>query len=108
PDDFAGLADVARALNEVAASLTENEDPNLGPVKREPHPTYKKRPERPAVTPDDAGEAVMSDHPELGPVRMMKKKEPASPISIGEAMSEAIASRNAKKNGTPTPSTSST
>jgi hypothetical protein len=39
---------------------------------------------------------------------MMKKKEPAAPISIGEAMSEAIASRNAKKNGTPTPSTSST
>jgi hypothetical protein len=108
PDDFAGLADVARAMNEVAASLTENEDPNLGPVKREPHPTFKKRPERPAIEkpPDDV---EMSDHPELGPVRVMKKKEPSAPISIGEAMSEAIASRNAKKNGasTPTPQSSS-
>jgi hypothetical protein len=30
PEQFAGLAEVARAVNEVAASLTEGEDPNLG------------------------------------------------------------------------------
>src|SRR4051812_35074712 len=56
PDDFAGLGDVARALNEVAASLTEHDDPNLGPVKSQPHPTYRKRPERATPKPAAPGD----------------------------------------------------
>lgn len=74
PDDFAGLADVARALNEVAASLTESDDPNLGPVRSTPRTlptTHKVR--RPAR--DVAGPEI-SEHPDIGPVRVMKKTEP--------------------------------
>jgi hypothetical protein len=33
---FAGLADVARAANEVAAAMCEGDDPNLGPVIKKP------------------------------------------------------------------------
>jgi hypothetical protein len=68
PDDFAGLADVARALNEVAASMTEGEDPNLGPVRAQPRPGRPPRRE-------NVDDPLLSDHPELGPVRVMKKSE---------------------------------
>lgn len=43
PADFAGLADVARAVNDVGASLCENDDPNLGPVQRK----AREQPARP-------------------------------------------------------------
>lgn len=75
-DEFAGLADVARAMNEVAASLTEGDDPNLGPVRSEPRPghlpthTVKKQVPLPAI--DDDPE--VSAHPEIGPVRVLKKR----------------------------------
>jgi hypothetical protein len=71
PDDFAGLAGVARALNEVAASLTVDDDPNLGPVRS----TYRPRPvthvRRRELADDSTG-----DHPDVGPVRVIKKPEP--------------------------------
>ena len=106
-DDFAGLAEVARAMNEVAASLTESEDPNLGPVKSQPHPTFKKKIERPARKEPsvDFDDPEVSNHPELGQVRVMKKREGPSETTLGEAISEAIAAKNAKNgNGSRPPS----
>src|SRR4051794_8359192 len=44
-DDYTGgLTELARAVNEVGASLTEGEDPNLGPVRSEPRPQIRTRP----------------------------------------------------------------
>ncbi len=64
-DEFAGLADLARGVNEVAASLTEHEDANLGPVHSKPRvnsrPTHIVKP----------GEST-----ELGQVRVHKRTEP--------------------------------
>ena len=107
PDDFAGLGEVARAMNEVAASMTEGEDPNLGPVKSQPHPTFKKRPERATPPPRELDEPDLSDHPELGRVRVLKKKEKPSELTMSEAISEAMATAQAKaRNGTPLPAPS--
>jgi hypothetical protein len=44
PADFAGLADVARAVNDVGASLCENDDPNLGPVQKKTRDKPIRRP----------------------------------------------------------------
>ena len=44
PVDFAGLADVARAVNDVGASMCENDDPNLGPIQRRPREKPVRRP----------------------------------------------------------------
>lgn len=65
-EEFAGLADVARGVNEVAASLTEHEDANLGPVHSRPRlntrPSHSQKPAEAA---------------ELGQVRVHKRTEPA-------------------------------
>lgn len=66
-DEFAGLADLARGVNEVAASLTEHEDANLGPVHAKPRLT--SRPTH-IVKPGESGSA------ELGQVRVHKRTEP--------------------------------
>jgi hypothetical protein len=74
PEEFAGLSEVARALNEVAAALTEHDDPNLGPVRSEPR--KKAAPPAPPVrrTPRDA--AVHDEaHADVGPVRKLKRPE---------------------------------
>lgn len=67
-EEFAGLADIARGVNEVAASLTEHEDTNLGPVQARPRlntrPTHVVKP----------GEGS-----DLGQVRVHKRSEPAAP-----------------------------
>lgn len=67
-EEFAGLADIARGVNEVAASLTEHEDTNLGPVQARPRlntrPTHVVKP----------GEGS-----DLGQVRVHKRSEPAPP-----------------------------
>ena len=117
---FAGLAEIARATNEVAAALCEDDDPNAGPVRAQPRsgqapvtepratttkgPTPKApAPARRAVAPVSDGEQVdgrqvdgrqvdgrqneehddltprLSDHPELGPVRVRKREPPAKP-----------------------------
>jgi hypothetical protein len=95
PDDFAGLGDVARAANEVAASLTADEDPNLGPVKSTPRPgggpqirirpKELKPPEPPVAEPRPVApsrpvspELESSD---VGPVRPMKKPKDSTPPS---------------------------
>jgi hypothetical protein len=66
-NQFAGLAEVARATNEVAASLTEGEDSNIGPIKSTPRPGRSARKE--ARLPS----SKTSGHPEIGPVRVVKK-----------------------------------
>ncbi len=104
---FAGLADVARGVNEVAASLCENDDPNLGPVQKRtreravfetPEPRKSKsdppapraprteRVERPPLGPSVPREAApgLSDHPEIGEVRV-RKKAPPKPSSTPPA-----------------------
>lgn len=65
PDDFAELAELARAANEVAASMSESDDPNLGPVRSVP------RPPTPGLRRTE--EQNLSEHPELGPVRAHKR-----------------------------------
>ncbi|MFZ9886064.1 MAG: MXAN_5187 C-terminal domain-containing protein [Myxococcota bacterium] len=59
---FGELSDIARTYNELAAALTERNDPNLGPVKA-------KRRERPPWQGQN-----YSDHPELGEVRVMSRR----------------------------------
>lgn len=94
PDEFAGLAEVARAMNEVAASLTENIDPNLGPVKSTPRPkSGRQNLPRPERVDDPRAIVEMSDHPEIGPVRVMKKQEPIplAPGKNGDATTKGAA-----------------
>jgi hypothetical protein len=110
PDDYAGLAEVARAMNEVAASLTEGEDPNLGPVKSTPRPrrrsTDRER-ERPALVDDGRAVVEPSDDPAIGPVRVMKKQEPI-PLASGKngeiTKSAAAASISGSSPASPRPS----
>lgn len=100
---FAGFGDVARAVNEVAASLCENDDPNLGPVQKRtreaPQQTHKVKKQRTDPPSDKGGSekepstkvpradatasANVSEHPEIGQVRVRKKepKEPAPPTT---------------------------
>lgn len=91
--EFAGLADVARALNEVAAALCENDDPNLGPIlkKARDQPTEIHKVPKPGVAnnrapapaephrnfvskDDDDVDDSVSAHPEIGAVRVRTKK----------------------------------
>ncbi|MDP2339780.1 MAG: MXAN_5187 C-terminal domain-containing protein [Deltaproteobacteria bacterium] len=99
--EFAGLADVARAINEVAAKQCENDDPNLGPIvkKAREHPTETHKvpkPTRPVVpqeaelpkdlvseADDDDDDGRVSAHPEIGAVRVRKKpSQPAQPAPV--------------------------
>lgn len=81
PDDFAGLADVARAVNDVAASLCENDDPNLGPVKKVVRTTPVRRPGSDSPRPSAGGSGGVrratlediADAPGVGEVRPSKK-----------------------------------
>lgn len=81
PDDFAGLADVARAVNDVAASLCENDDPNLGPVKKVVRATPVRRPTSDSPRPSASGSGGVrratlediADAPGVGEVRPSKK-----------------------------------
>lgn len=66
-DEFAGLGDLARGVNEVAASLTEHDDANLGPVHSKPR--LNSRPTH-IVKPTEGA-------PDLGQVRVHKRTEPA-------------------------------
>ena len=81
PDDFAGLADVARAVNDVAASLCENDDPNLGPVKKVVRSTPVRRPISDSPRPSAGGSGAVrratlediADAPAIGEVRPSRK-----------------------------------
>jgi hypothetical protein len=92
PGDFAGLADVARAINDVGASLCENDDPNLGPVRRKAREKAPARPpsEEPrpsALQPERSGpprppprRPAIIDGDEVGEVRKHQRpKEPPPP-----------------------------
>jgi hypothetical protein len=97
PERFGDLEEVARACNEIAAALSEHEDPNLGHVQRRrrtPDEAAQKAEldeslgsgEQPqlGVGRDDVDAehepgwrrqqlAELSEHPDVGPVRVRKK-----------------------------------
>jgi hypothetical protein len=70
PADFAGLADVARAVNDVGASLCENDDPNLGPVQR------KVREKAPARPPSEEPRPSATQPERVGPPRTPPRRPP--------------------------------
>lgn len=123
PTIFAGLADVARAVNEVGASLCENDDPNLGPIQKrtrekptEIHKVKKSRTDPPSTPPQDIpalpaltttsadppavvprAEAVeLSDHPEIGAVRVRKKDKKADKANKTDPRGQSLNARNAQ------------
>jgi hypothetical protein len=88
-EQFAGLAEIARATNEVGAALCENEDPNLGPVLKrtreqaieEPVPRRSAAETRPRTAtletpprPVRGATQDISEHPELGAVRVRSRE----------------------------------
>jgi hypothetical protein len=117
--DFAGLAEIARATNEVGASLCENDDPNLGPVNKrareraieEPVPRRSSTGSRGMPAPGEAASRPgrgsvqeISEHPEIGAVRVRPREatpagrstedlEASRPIIDGESVSEARPAR---------------
>ena len=122
PADFAGLAEIARATNEVGAYLCENDDPNLGPVlkRSRDHVVEVPQPRRSAsetrAPPPPADAAVrasrgaaqeISEHPEIGAVRVRSRDaarpevDSPTPIIDGESVSEA---RPTRRRSTKTPS----
>ncbi len=123
--EFAGLGDVARAVNEVAAALCENDDPNLGPVQkkvRDPSDILKlsgpvastarvsgrvpKAPRAPEPSHAEGGDDVdgrVSAHPEIGAVRVRKKPDPEPAPEPAPAPSAAPPSAPAKAAEPPAP-----
>jgi hypothetical protein len=75
PVDFAGLADVARAVNDVGASMCENDDPNLGPIQRRPREKPVRRPSSDGPRPSSAGS---------GPIRRPTLEDIADAPGVGE------------------------
>jgi hypothetical protein len=120
---FGGLAEIARATNEVGASLCENDDPNLGPVLKRsrdhvvetPQPRRSATETRPPPPPESTLRAPrgavqeISEHPEIGEVRVRARdtaraasdSEAARPMIDGEGVSEARPARrgSSKKRG---------
>ncbi len=99
PDDFAGLSEVARALNEVAASLTENDDANLGPVRSTP----REKPERPRASATASKARSLVDGEEadnnVGNVRRLKAVDvPSGPVSIGAVVASTRNKPSTKPN----------
>ena len=114
PAEFAGLAEIARATNEVGAYLCENDDPNLGPVLKRsrdhvveaPQPRRSAAETRPAPPPFDGAARAprgavqeVSEHPEIGAVRVRPRDaaradvESPRPMIDGESVSEARPAR---------------
>ena len=86
PVDFAGFADIARAVNDVGASMCENDDPNLGPVQRRPREKVARRPGSDGPRPSSAASGPVrrpttleevADAPGVGEVR---RHRPASAV----------------------------
>jgi outer membrane biosynthesis protein TonB len=100
PDEFAGLAEVARAANEFAASLTENEDPNLGPVKSVPRKKESAALAKPAAPRGDEND------PSVGPVRKLADKGKPKPPEPTPAPRDP--SKAPEPTPTPEPAASST
>jgi hypothetical protein len=84
--DFAGFADIARAVNDVGASMRENDDPNLGPVQRRPREKVARRPGSDEPRPSSAASGPVprptsleevADAPGVGEVR---RHRPASAV----------------------------
>ncbi len=136
---FAGLGEVARAVNEVGASLCENDDPNLGPIQKrtrekptEIHKVRKSKTDPPPAstaeqpsTPADASAqrtvgdddvmvppaaprvatAALSDHPEIGAVRVRKKDKGAKkPATVDEPKIESKPEPSKPESSKPEPS----
>ncbi len=106
--DYGSLEDVARAYNEAAAALSEMDDPNLGPVKTkpradqrlpkdskppvqvtEPRKTSRKRQVQRSAAQEDA----LSDHPELGAVRPLRKAPTAEEATAASDEGDAAEER---------------
>lgn len=100
-DDYGSLEDVARAYNEAAAALSEMDDPNLGPVKTKPRRDQlvpkrdeEPRPEpkrTPSVRTSAAQEDALSDHPEIGEVRPLRRSPSEDEASAAEPSPKASA-----------------
>jgi hypothetical protein len=80
PADFAGLSEIARAVNDVGASLCENDDPNLGPIKKAPRAVPVRKPGSDGPRPSQSSGGVrrttledIADAPGVGEVRPSKK-----------------------------------
>jgi hypothetical protein len=117
PADFAGLADVARAVNDVGASLCENDDPNLGPVQRrvrekpvrppseEPRPSAVQ-PERPAparILP----RRPLSEGDEVGEVRRRQRPKPSPSLETEASSASSTSSSSSSSSASSSPSLSS-
>lgn len=98
---FGELSEAARAFNELAASMCEQDDPNLGEVKsrkRGPAPPPRPSAGRGLVKdrrPDEGKlDDGLSEHPELGPVRKIAKK--AAPATSEARSDEGPPADNAE------------
>ncbi len=113
-DDFGGLAGVARAINDVGASLCENDDPNLGPIKKVARATPVRRPisDNPRPSSGNSGSVrkatleEVANAPGVGEVRPSKKPAVLPTITPPSSSSTAnVATSNAAPGApaTPTP-----
>lgn len=114
PAEYGELEPIARAFNDIAAHLSAQEDPNLGPIKRRPRlrgaggeDSGPQSPPTEAENPDASMRIRnLSDlaknhsyHPELGPVRVMTadagavdsshEAEPEHQLSSDEPLADA-------------------
>ena len=87
--DFAGFADIARAVNEVGASMQQNDDPNLGPVQRRSREKVARRPGSDEPRPSSAAS---------GPVR-----RPTSLEEVADAPGVGEVRRHRPASATPPP-----
>lgn len=101
PDQFGDLEPAARAFNDVAAFLSEHDDPNLGPIKSTPR---YQRPE--SQRPEGRKLGDHSLHPELGPVRVLEKEAPEERDAEEPDTSERPASTSSRARSAPPPATS--
>lgn len=85
PERFGDLEDVARAANEVAAALTEDNDPNIGAVR-----TLRRSGSNVYDPGRQLGDGEHSYHPEIGQVRIIPSgDEPSTDAEPSEAPAAA-------------------
>ena len=122
PAEYGELEPIARAFNDIAAHMSAQEDPNLGPIKRRPRlrgvGSEDSGPQAPPNEAEDPEVSMrirdLSDlaknhsyHPELGPVRVMSEAEEAGQAAEAAAAastpdaSQAVAGM--EQSATPTP-----
>ena len=98
PVEFAGFADIARAVNDVGASMCENDDTNLGPVQRRPREKAARRPGSDGPRPSSAASGPVrrptsleevADAPGVGEVRRHRPASVTPPPPAPPAMTTA-------------------